>query len=163
MNKKICGRCKLEKDLSEFYKSKRTKDRVRCYCKICEKNINQTEHYKELNKIRSKKYYTTKGYKDRTSRYNKLEYVKIRTKECNLIKNYGITLEQYNELLLQQNHKCAICGKDEIQLKRKLAVDHDHKTGKIRGLLCNNCNIGLGNLQENINILKKCISYLEII
>ena len=57
---------------------------------------------------------------------------------------YGITLEDYNKLFDEQNGCCAICGKHQSEFKRPLSVDHDHNTGKVRGLLCTPCNNGLG-------------------
>jgi hypothetical protein len=70
------------------------------------------------------------------------------------------TVEQYNYLLSTQNGKCAICNIDHTQLKRRIAVDHDHVTGKIRGLLCDKCNRGLGLFCDNKDFLKKAANYL---
>lgn len=78
---------------------------------------------------------------------------------------YGITIKEYNELLKKQNKKCAICKKKETikhfngKIKR-LSIDHNHKTGQIRGLLCARCNVGIAYLSENINYLKNAITYL---
>ena len=75
---------------------------------------------------------------------------------------YGITLEWYNEKLKSQNHKCAICGQDEVDVfKQTLYVDHCHNTGKVRGLLCHPCNAALGLLKENEEILKNAQIYLR--
>jgi len=60
------------------------------------------------------------------------------------LKKYGLTLHDYYSLLKKQNMCCAICGKHQKDFNRLLSVDHDHKTGEIRGLLCSNCNSGLG-------------------
>lgn len=68
-----------------------------------------------------------------------------------LKRKFNITLEQYNSLFLSQNCKCAICGIHQKNLDRRLAVDHDHYTGKIRGLLCNQCNRQLGWYEMYIN------------
>lgn len=70
---------------------------------------------------------------------------------------YGITNEQYLELRKAQNSCCAVCGRK----LRRLAVDHDHKTGKIRALLCINCNGGLGNFKDSIETMRLAIAYLE--
>ena len=75
---------------------------------------------------------------------------------------YGVTLEEYNEMLGGQNYKCAICGSDNSgRGDEAFCIDHNHKTGKIRGLLCHNCNIGLSKFKENISNLEKSIKYLE--
>lgn len=72
------------------------------------------------------------------------------------LKRYGITLEQYNRLLIAQGGRCKICDKTE-----HLHVDHDHRTGKVRGLLCSNHNTGLGKFQDDIETLEKAIVYLK--
>jgi hypothetical protein len=79
----------------------------------------------------------------------------------NLQYNYGISLESYNLLLEKQNHKCAICGKEKVESDRTFCVDHNHITGEIRGLLCRNCNSGIGLLQDSEDILYKAIIYLK--
>ena len=57
---------------------------------------------------------------------------------------YGITLDDYNKMFNEQKGKCSICQKHKNELNKKLYVDHDHKTNKVRGLLCKNCNVALG-------------------
>lgn len=85
-----------------------------------------------------------------------------------LKKQYGISLEEYNELLLKQNNKCAICGNFETQRSNpkgkidSLRVDHNHKTNKIRGLLCSKCNFGISQFNDDIELLLKAIEYLKI-
>lgn len=75
---------------------------------------------------------------------------------------YGITLEDYNEKLIEQNNKCKICNQENtFDRYGVLAVDHDHSTGKIRGLLCYKCNVGLGNFNDNKQLLEKAINYLK--
>ncbi|MCH8329663.1 MAG: hypothetical protein IIB81_04705, partial [Nanoarchaeota archaeon] len=56
------------------------------------------------------------------------------------LKQYGLTIEDYNNMFIEQGGCCGICGTHQSKLKLRLAVDHDQKTGKVRGLLCNNCN-----------------------
>jgi hypothetical protein len=72
---------------------------------------------------------------------------------------YGITAEQYDAMLLKQDNKCAICLQEDKG--KRLAVDHCHKTGRIRGLLCGNCNLALGLLQDNPDLLNKAAAYLK--
>jgi len=86
--------------------------------------------------------------------------------EFRLKKYYGMTADEYEEMYDKQKGICSICGYPEtIQDKngkaRKLAVDHCHTTGKIRGLLCTNCNKGLGHFKDSIDILKKAVEYLK--
>lgn len=82
---------------------------------------------------------------------------------------YGITIEDYETLRDAQGRACAICGRvDPIGRVSKfgpeywLAVDHDHDTGRVRGLLCSNCNQALGLLNENPDLVRKAIAYLEM-
>lgn len=77
------------------------------------------------------------------------------------IKEFGITLIDYNELFRQQEGNCLICKKHQINFKRRLAVDHSHTTGKVRGLLCSNCNLMLGHAKDNITTLQAGINYLQ--
>lgn len=76
---------------------------------------------------------------------------------------YGVTVEWYDATLEDQGGKCAICGSRDKRRKnvKYFAVDHDHRTGKARGLLCHPCNVGIGNLQDDVNILAKAIQYLN--
>jgi len=75
-------------------------------------------------------------------------------------RTYGITLLDFEELKKQQKQMCAVCGKPF--LKTTPHIDHDHKTGVVRGLLCSHCNIGIGNLMDNPRILENAITYLKI-
>jgi hypothetical protein len=78
------------------------------------------------------------------------------------LKRYGLTLEQYDELLEKQQRCCAICGESHDVAKGKiLAVDHDHTTGKVRGLLCHNCNTIIGHAADSIAIPQATIDYME--
>lgn len=72
-----------------------------------------------------------------------------------------MSLEDYDQLLLDQNNGCAVCGKSPEDNGKRLAVDHNHTTGEVRGLLCNNCNTGLGQLGDNPATLRLALRYLE--
>ena len=72
-----------------------------------------------------------------------------------------LTVEGYNKMLSEQNGCCAICGEFRRPDQRVLVVDHNHNTGKIRGLLCHPCNMGIGQLKDSLDILQKAVSYLE--
>lgn len=76
-----------------------------------------------------------------------------------LISTYGITLQQYEDMLEAQDHKCTICG--GFDSDRRLSVDHNHDTGAFRGLLCHQCNTGLGLFKDDIHLMKLAIQYLE--
>jgi hypothetical protein len=74
---------------------------------------------------------------------------------------YGITLEDYNRMFEEQEGCCKICKRHQTEFNKRLHVDHDHKTGKIRGLLCHNCNLALGRLGDSIQTLKSALEYLR--
>lgn len=88
-------------------------------------------------------------------------------KDYQLQYHFGISLQEYNVMLEEQNYRCAVCdkahGTDLHNGKRTkgLGVDHDHVTGKIRGLLCTNCNKGIGHLGDSPERLRKAAEYLE--
>lgn len=82
-------------------------------------------------------------------------------KERQLKNRYGISINQYNDLFNKQSGNCAICGVHQSELKISLAVDHCHKTGEIRGLLCGNCNRGIGYLKDDQRNIEKALDYLK--
>tara|TARA_R110002153_G_scaffold247631_1_gene403783 strand:+ start:1312 stop:1650 length:339 start_codon:yes stop_codon:yes gene_type:complete len=100
----------------------------------------------ENNKEYHKKYWIEN--KDRLKNYQKYWW---------LTKRYNLTKDQYNKMLSDQNYNCKVCNIKMI----KPHVDHCHKTNKVRGLLCNGCNTGLGLLKEDINIMEKLIKYVK--
>lgn len=94
-----------------------------------------------------------------TNAHNKKHYQRKKPEyRARFVKwKYGLSLEQYAELYTKQGGKCAICG---IKSERALAVDHDHTTGAVRGLLCKGCNTGLGNFGDDVEKLRSAIRYL---
>lgn len=132
---KLCSVCKQTKDLGAFYSRL---DRFQQFQSEC----------KECCRIRRAKWW-------------KSESGKLSSRNSKLKARFGITLQQYNQLLENQNFKCLICTATESVLGHSLAVDHCHTTGKIRGLLCKSCNIGIGNLKDNIQNLQNAIKYLK--
>ncbi len=94
------------------------------------------------------------------------ERVLLRRREHHLKNNYGLSSQEYLERVVQQDNKCAICNKEEHRLcktgdVKPLSVDHDHTTGKVRMLLCNDCNALLGFAKEDTVVLKNAIKYLD--
>lgn len=76
-------------------------------------------------------------------------------------KQYGISTEQFAELLEFQGGGCAICAKPIENIRRRMNIDHDHETNRVRGILCTGCNTGLGHLGDNIEGLQRALYYLE--
>lgn len=79
----------------------------------------------------------------------------------NLRDKYGLTIEAWEEMAEAQNWRCAICGTHKDDLKNNFAVDHDHDTGEVRGLLCYACNRGIGLLKDSIIVLSNAVEYLK--
>jgi len=95
------------------------------------------------------------------SEYKPPNYVGMNKRDAVIRKQYGITLEEYNNMLKAQDYKCAICGNQDEVEGRKLAIDHCHSTGDVRGLLCGKCNRGLGLFYDNQELLQQAIQYLK--
>ena len=91
--------------------------------------------------------------------YAKKVYTPEYRADKNLRHKFGITLEDYDSMLAQQGGKCAICKSEEPKGKR-FSVDHNHKTGEVRGLLCNPCNVAIGLLKDSPDVLESAKEYL---
>lgn len=94
--------------------------------------------------------------------YRRRHKEKFRTRRVWIKEHYGITPEQYKEMLYFQDYKCRICLREHVDTKyKKLTVDHDHKTEKVRALLCRQCNIMLGMAKDQVDTLRKAAEYIE--
>ena len=124
--------------------------------------MDKTEARKEKTKQYSKKQRENNpNYHKEYQEKHKEKYQKHR-KNYWLLRRYGISLEEYNLKLEQQNHCCALCGihKDDTN-KKLLVVDHCHTTKAVRGLLCYQCNLGIGYFHEDVDKLLNAIHYLK--
>ena len=144
---KTCSSCKETKPLKDFYKEKRVKDGHMRRCKIC--HCKATEKYRKQNlnlyAKASKKHWEKLSENKRHSRW---------------LNRYGITKNKYEEMYKLQNGLCLIC-KQQCSSGQNLSVDHCHKTGKVRGLLCKKCNSALGMLNDDISYFENAIAYLR--
>lgn len=141
---KICSRCHELK--TEFHRNSRKNDLLRSDCKDCRNAYRRK--YRQKNKPQFTKYENTEKFKNKSF-------------EQKLKRQYGITIQDFNIMLNNQNGLCKLCNKPEIhKTKKKLSVDHCHITGKVRGLLCHRCNVFLGLVKEDISVLNKAIEYL---
>lgn len=99
-----------------------------------------------------------------SSRDGKVAYCKDCQREMYWERVYGVTGDQYREMLAAQNYKCAICGcspdSQANAKKRYLSIDHDHATGKLRSLLCSSCNTALGHARDSSTLASKMADYL---
>lgn len=162
---RTCTKCKLDKPLDRFTKSTQTKSGYLGYCKDCD-NLRKRASEAKLKEENPEAWKEKQDQYRKTYRNNHKEKVAASDRRRSLIAKFGITPEQYDELLQRQNGVCAIC--DEAPGKRRFAVDHDHSccpTQKtcglcIRGLLCSNCNTALGLLKEDRDRILKMIKYV---
>ena len=138
-----CSVCKKEKELSQFHKNKRFPLGHAYVCSLCFNNTRLTR-WKRNPERRHQNY------------LNNIP----RQKNSDLLRWYGITKQQYDDLLAKQDSLCAICGKHASESHKGLHVDHCHETKKVRGLLCNSCNLAIGLLKHNRTVISKAIEYL---
>lgn len=129
--------------------------------KAAGKRYRRTEKGKATLQRASKRYRNSKKGKTWRQQYRQSENGKNRIKSKYLKHMYDITLEEYNCMFAKQTGCCVICGIHQSELKKALAVDHNRETGKIRELLCPNCNAGIGMLKHNPNYLRMAAEYLE--
>lgn len=125
------------------------------FCTGCKTNKPVDEFYKDPRKVDGLQHYC----KACKSKRGKAEYKRnpLRRKERSFINKYNLSLDEIEVMRIKQNGLCAVCGKPN----NKMVVDHDHATGKVRGLVCPKHNNLLGMADDNIDILKSAISYLE--
>jgi len=142
--KKYCPSCETIKNIDEFSTMK-VRNGIASHCKEC-------------NRQKLQLYYNTK--KGKEAKKNSYLKNKIRLKNNKLIRNFGITYDEYIKILNQQNGKCVICGKTEKENGKMLAVDHDHNTNKVRELLCASCNLVVGFIEKNDLNFKNIENYL---
>ena len=165
---KACKTCGIIKNPEEFYVINRVEARKHlgparhAHCIPCKsKNISEAKKRMgvEWRKIEN----------ERKRRWAESNFERNRNNLRNawLKRSYGITIQEYEVLFQKQNGKCAICNLPETKINKKdkqfkkLAVDHCHKTGKIRGLLCFACNGSLGKFKDSIELLQNAIEYLK--
>jgi|APCry1669188879_1035177.scaffolds.fasta_scaffold02054_10 hypothetical protein len=132
---KICKICGENKPLTEFYKA------ARCYHGKCKKCF---------------------------IAHQQKNYDPVKNRETNLKRLYGITLDDYDRMLVEQKGVCKLCGTSDPGGRQSgrgkvnvFFVDHCHKSGNVRGLLCNTCNRAIGQVKENIDFFENAIAYLK--
>ena len=127
-------------------------------CEYCDAEFNGIRKYcsdecmNEMHSLRAAaRYYADQEYRERTMG---------RSHKAGIKHRFGISEEEYIKMSDAQGNRCAICGVHQLELEKRMAVDHSHKTGKIRGLLCMHCNLGIGHLQDSVDLLEKAQKYL---
>lgn len=179
--KQVCTKCKETKDIKYFSWRTDTK-KHRAQCKKCHKGYEidlfdkrqEIEEFFLIGKKKCSKCCQYKSVSEFSADANTKDNLYIRCKPCvnrytskvgrwqMIFKKYGLLQEDYEKMLVLQNNLCAIC---ETSVPggtyHVFAVDHCHITGKVRGLLCKNCNTALGILKDNINSFERAAIYLK--
>lgn len=141
---KVCTKCFVEKPEGAFhFENRRNK-----YTAACKRCINDS--------IQDRRRANPEQEKARKRRIDQRHGRAYRLKS-----KFGITIERYEEMLAEQGGVCGICERTERIKGRRLAVDHSHESGRIRGLLCSACNQSLGHLGDDINGVMRAVEYLK--
>lgn len=145
---KTCGNCKQEKETSEFPFDRASKDGLHRQCRVCLAASRKIwrkahlEHDKAMNKAWHKK--------------NKVQQAARHRRRC-LKRNYGLSTEDFEQIRVNQQDRCAIC---HTKFSKTPNVDHCHSTGTVRGLLCQKCNHGIGLFKDSPGLLQAAANYL---
>lgn len=149
MSGKTCARCKEHLPHENFCRNKQQKDGYDVYCRSCRGKMMATPEHRA----------TQRAWHHKN---------KIQVSHKLMEKKYGMSWEDYTKLYEAQGGRCKICGTDKGGLPKKLdshierfAIDHDHHTGEVRGLLCNRCNRAIGMFEDNPELLNNAVKYLQ--
>lgn len=152
VTEKPCGLCGEVKPAADFHRHPQGKGGLQSRCKSCA-IASSRAHYRENREQHQASHAAWRAANP--------EKVSLYQQKAALKAKYGLTIEDYEAMLQSQGGVCAICGGDEPGHGRRwFSVDHDHQTGRIRGLLCNPCNIGLARFQDNAGVLMRAAHYL---
>lgn len=170
---KVCSRCGEEKPVSEFYRNLSCKDFLTGQCKPCKLETNRLwrsnnrgrvlaskKNYAAHNREKHREWYRARmDIPENRDRYRETFY------RHKLAKRYGLSVDQYDAMVERCQGRCEICGKEmSFDLgvrKNRACVDHDHATGKTRGILCVACNRSLGTFGDSVAGLRRALDYLQ--
>lgn len=158
-NKKRCSKCKVVKAITEFSRRSRATDGLCSACKSCTKIQRRgylTKNREAVNKRQNARWHV----RYRTdAKFREEHLLRGRAARFNMLLDEYV--EMYDNLFKKQKGCCAICGRHQAGLGKAFDVDHCHSTGKIRGLLCNSCNIALGMMGDDPSRLRRAAEYTE--
>jgi hypothetical protein len=161
---KVCTKCGTAKPLTDFHRQSGARDGHRPECKACNLALQRTrrEANPELNRARVRAWRDANPGRDRDRMARFVEAGKrpLSNRRSHLKRKYGMTLEQYDEMLELQGGGCAICGRQPRE-DISLHVDHCHETDVVRGILCFRCNNGIGDFANDPDLLRAAAVYLE--
>jgi uncharacterized protein YbaR (Trm112 family) len=146
---KTCPNCKQDLLVESFNRSNR-RDGYQTYCRECHNHMQRKKY--NLN--------PEEKIKRQIREARRKSKKPLAKKDAELQRLYGITVDDYLNILESQDGVCKICHKD-CKTKSRLSVDHNHSSGKVRGLLCNRCNRAIGMFEDSPELLLSAISYLQ--
>jgi hypothetical protein len=146
---KTCSKCREAKRESDFTRNATKPDGLDVHCRACKRTRNR--HWRDAHSESLKQYYA--DYRAAHPNHGRDSHLK---------RKYGLGgVAAFDSMLVTQGGRCAICGTDKPGGAGTFSVDHDHTTGAVRGLLCTNCNQGIGHLKDDIAILQAALEYLK--
>lgn len=160
---KACTKCEVQKSLKDFHKDSNNKCGLTSQCKACRKIQRMCWGKKHPEKVRKHKRDEYHRNREKHLEYTRSSERRDRWFRWKLKRQFGISFDDFMSLMDSQLGLCAICHgeMDRGQTSNKrLNIDHDHKTGKVRGLLCFRCNTGIGSLNDDPKVLASAIRYL---
>lgn len=155
---KTCAACGGTAPVDSFHRRTAARDGRQAYCKACARSKLGGWQAANADRVRELFRNWTDVNAAHRKKYKKQIYTTTRKASENnrLRRTYGISLDDYETMCQAQDGGCLIC-----RTQTKLCIDHDHKTGAVRGLLCRKCNTALGQFRDDPEILRKAAAYLE--
>ena len=161
---KKCKKCGAEKPLDDFYRAAGMRDGHRNECKVCDLAAKHERYMADPAKAMARVKRWQQANPDRVSATQRARRARPEIKRADrarhLRNKYGVTIEQYDDLLASQGGGCAICGR-EPRPDISLHLDHDHESGQLRGILCFRCNNALGDFDDDMSLLRAAVRYIE--
>lgn len=160
---KPCKKCNALKPLEEYYRAAGTRDGLRGECKVCSSEDKRRRYLADPQAAIDRVKRWQQANPDRVNATQRARRAKpeakLRERAGHLMRKYGMTIEQYDAMLAAQGGGCFICGRPPRE-DISLHVDHDHSTGKVRGILCFCCNNALADFQDDPTLLRKAACYV---
>lgn len=153
---KVCSHCKTLQCVLAFNKHKTSKGGRRSDCRNCSISASRVYRTLHADEVKARQRIHNQKYKPK-----KPDAPQVRADQL-----YGLTRDQYYQMLSDQNYLCAICGNTETARKsdgsvRRISLDHDHATGLVRAFLCHRCNMLLGQANDDASLLRAMADYLD--
>jgi len=162
---KNCSGCKTQKSLAEFSKSVSTPSGYQSRCRECSRASNKVWYEKNKNNWHQieRRRAKHRKYKDKNKAWLKAnpDKAKLYDRKKFLAAKYNMTIAEHEGMLAAQGFVCAACGSPSPNSKKGWSTDHCHKTGRVRGILCHHCNVGIGHAKDSVETLYSWIVYLK--